>query len=121
MVKVLNENRLEDLKAGDAIFQTEMVSEKGDMRLVTHKLIFEEYLDKSTKLIDVEIHDDSLLAQLHTEAAPNIKVKTDISCGFFKNEKDAMWEFVNMTQIIYEKARDEFTKKYVDILGKSSQ
>jgi hypothetical protein len=112
MEKILNENKLENLKKGDNIFQVELTSENGEMELISHKLIFDQYLDKKNKIDGLVINENSVIAQLHTEQAPKVPIKTDISCGFFLSEKEAAWEFVNMITLVYKKALSEYESKF---------
>jgi hypothetical protein len=113
MEKILNENTLKNLKSGDKIYQVELTSDGGEMELVTHELIFDKYLDKKdVKIKELTISDESVLAEVHTEKAPKIPIKTDISCGYFLSEKEASWEFVNMIKIVYKKALSEYESKF---------
>jgi hypothetical protein len=112
MEKILNENKLKGLVAGDKIYQVELESVDGNMRIVSHELVFDKYLDKKTKIEGLEMNADPLLAQLHVERAGSIPVNQDISCGYFLSEKEAVWEFVNMAKIIYEKSLSEYEQKF---------
>jgi len=112
MERILNENRLEDLKEGDIIYQVELQSVDGEMQLKSHELIFDKYLDKKIKIPELEVNESSVLAELHTAKAPGIPIRTDISCGYFKSEKQACWEFVNMIKKVYEKALSEYENKF---------
>jgi hypothetical protein len=112
MEKILNEHKIVDLKPGDILYQVELTSEDGQIQLTPHKLIFDKYLEKNVKIPDIEMSKDSLLAQLHSEKAPKIPIKTDISCGYFLSEKEASWEFVNMTKILYKRALSDYESKF---------
>jgi hypothetical protein len=112
MEKILNENRLEDLKSGDKIYQAELTSENGDMKLLIHELIFDKYLNKNVKIEELEISEDSIVAQLHSEKAPKVPIKTDISCGYFLSEEEAAWEFVNMIKTLSKRALSEYESKF---------
>jgi hypothetical protein len=112
MEKILNENKMLDLKENDAIFQVELQSENGNMNIISHKLIFVKYLDKKIRIEGLDTNEDSVLAELYNEATPKIPIKTDISCGYFKSEKEAYIEFVNMTKEIYEVSLKEYETKF---------
>jgi hypothetical protein len=113
MEKILNEHNLDSLKKGDKIYQTELTSVDGEMSLVTHELIFDRYLNnKEAKIEHLEGTSKAQFAELHTIKAPKVPIKTDISCGFFSSEQEAIWEFVNMLKIVYKKALSEYESKY---------
>ena len=107
------ESGLDTLYLGDHIFSAEFISDEKGEHFDIKEYEFINYLDKNVHIEGIEI-ENANPAELFDVRFPKVKIKTDISCGFFKSAKEAAKEFVDMIEHIAKKARETYNKEFND-------
>ena len=98
------ESNLNDLKHGDHIFSAEFVSTGDEERFDVKEFEFIGYLDKNIHIEGID-QEATTPAEIFDVRFPKVKIKTDISYGYFITPEKAKQEFVAMLEHILQKAK----------------
>lgn len=99
----IESGEMNNLKEGDIIITIEFRKEDEKSYLHFNEFEFVNYIDEDKKsfIEGVEITDDSILAELKNIKFEKVVTKTDISRGFFRTKREAVDNFRQSIEDVY--------------------
>ena len=108
---IVIDSEVATLKPGARIFTGDFVSDQSGHRFEFKEFEFVQYLDKNVHIEGIEANAITP-AELFDIRFPKIKVKTDISVGFFPSEKAAAYAFVEMMRGLLTMSEESYQKQF---------
>jgi len=105
------ESNLDELQKGDHIFSADFVYDGIQEKFDIKEFEFIQYLDKTVHIEGLDTSNGTP-AEIFDVRFPKVKIKTDISYGFFSSAETAVEEFVKMIKDVAKKAEKIYLKDH---------